>query len=268
MLTRAKVEAEITALAAEVNEVARRRGRSLPTPSDLADLLAALGVTLEMMASAREPGEDQGERLAAIFTPGEVAPAAEALREAYLTLIGLALSADRPAYFRALRALRPVLADLLVRRAEQWSERWAEACQSLEFYRGGANWLASVPPPPAVSAGAGPTPEEWAADTVARAKGWQRVVLAAQALNVAGTERKEWRDWITGGAITQHELLLHERANPVSSSPEDPAARWGRDVARHTLPEEEEAELVRRGVVSAEEVAAVKALPPIPPGRE
>jgi len=122
MLTKAKIEAEITALSAEVEAVARQHGAALPTPEDLADLLTALGVTLEMMASAREPGEDQGERLVAIFTPGEVAPAAEALGEAYLTLIGYALIRDRPAYHRALRALRPVPSDLLVRRAEPWAE--------------------------------------------------------------------------------------------------------------------------------------------------
>ena len=268
MLTRAKIESEITSLAAEVGEVARRRGRSLPTPNDLADLLTALGVTLEMTASAREPGEDQAERLAAIFTPGEVAPAAEALREAYLSLIGPALVADRPGYFRALRALRPVLSDLLTRRAEAWAGRWAEAARPFELYRGACSWLTGASAPPPVSAGAGRTPVEWATESAAKARGWHRVLLAALALNVAATELREWRDWIAGGAVKQHDLLLRERSNPTPCSTEDPGARWARELAKHTLPEEEEVELVRQGVVSAEDLAAVKALPPIPPGRE
>ena len=268
MLTKARIEAEIAALATEVNEVARRRGRSLPTPNDLADLLMALGVTLEAMASAREPGEDQDRRLAAIFTPGEVAPAAAALREGYLTLIGPALIADRPAYFRALRALRPVLANLLERRAEQWSERWVTASRPSDFYRGTGSPQGQFSVPPAFPARPDQTPADWAAQAVARAKGWHRVLLAGLALNVAATELREWRDWIAGEAMKQYDALLRERANPAPSSTEDPAARWARDVAKHTLPDEEEVELLHRGVVTAEELAAVKALPPISPGPE
>jgi len=268
VLTKARIEAEITALSAEVGAVARRHGRSLPTPDDLADLLTALGVTLEAMASAREPGEDQDRRLAAIFTPGEVAPAAAALRETYLALIGPALIADRPAYFRALRALRPVLTDLLERRAEPWAERWSQTSRPFELYRGACSWLTGASTPPPLSAGSGHTPAEWATESVARAKGWRRVLLAGLALNVAATELREWREWIAGGAVKQHDALLRERADPTPSSPEDPAARWARDVAKHTLPDDEEAELVQRGVVTAEELATVKALPPIPSGRE
>jgi hypothetical protein len=104
-------------------------------------------------------------------------------------------------------------------------------------------------------------------ESAARAKGWQRVVLAGLALNVAATELREWRDWIAGGAVKQHDFPLRERANPTPSLAEDPAARWARDVTKYTLPDDEEAELVQRGVVTAEELAAVKALAPIPPGR-
>ena len=268
MLTKAKIEAEIAALGEEVEAVARRRGRSLPTPEDLGDLLDALGVTLEALRAARDATEDEGEKLAAIFTPGEVAPGAEALREAYLTLIGPALIRDGPAYFRALRALRPVLADLLEQRAERWSRAWREAPRPFDFHRGDRSGQERVSVPLAFPARPGQTPAEWATETVAKAKGWHRVVLAGLALNVAATELKEWRDWIAEEAVKQHDLLLRERANPTPSSAEDPAARWARDVAKHTLPDEEEAELVRQGVVRAEELAAVKALPPSPPGRE
>jgi len=268
MLTRAKIAADIAALAEEVNQVARRRGRALPTPEDLGDLLRALGVTREEAQAAREPGEGQEERLAALFTPGEVAPAAEALKQAYLTVVVTAVRQDRPAYHRALRGLRPVLADLLVRRAGQWSARWAEASRCFELYRGASSWLAGVSAPPPLSARPGQTSETWAAESVAKAKGWQLALLAGLALNVAQTELREWRDWITGGAAKQHGFLLRERSNPDPCSSEEPAAWWARDVAKHALSEEEEAELVRRGVVSAEALAAVKALPPIPAGRE
>jgi hypothetical protein len=262
MLTRVKLEAEIAVLTEEVKTVARQRGAALPTAEDLVDLLEVLEPALEAMQAAQEPGEGQNERLAALYAPGEVVPAAEALREVYVEALWAGMAADRPAYQQALRELRPVLRELLLLRAARWSEEWGETSRFHRLYRDATRWLAGAP------AGSEPILATCTAESVAQARGWRLVVMAARALHCAVTELQQWREWIAGGAVEQHASLLRETTSPTPASTEDPAARWAREVARHTLPDGEEAELVQRGVVSAEELAAVKALPPIPPGRE
>jgi len=264
MRTKAKIEAEITALASEVSEVARQRGAALPTPQDLAEVIEALGVSAEAIWAARQPGEDEDERFAALFTPGEVAPSYEALCEAYGNALGGAVSQDRSAYEAALRELRPVLREVLVRNAERWARPWAETSRKLDLYWGAKSWLAGVPAPPAEAPAVARAGADWATQVVAKAKGWHLILLAARALHLAHLELQGWREWVTGGAVKWHASYQSERVNPNPSCSEDPALLWAREVAKHTLPDDEESALVQRGVVTAEALAAVKALAPIP----
>jgi hypothetical protein len=271
MQTKAKLEVEIAALAEEVQELARRRGRALPTMDDWMDWLQALAATpddLRAAADRSERGENDEVMLAWFLTRAEVTPAAEPVKEAVRAVIAPAVREERPAYFRALRALRPPLADLLVRRAESWAHDWKARSRSLDLYRGAHSWVTGASAPRSLPAPGDPRAPERAQETVARAKGWELMVLAGLALHCAAEELTAWREWVTGGAARQHASLTHERASASRSCSEEPGVTWAREVARHALPEEEETALVGRGVVSEEELAAVKALPPIPSGAE
>jgi len=136
-----------------------------------------------------------------------------------------------------LRELRTPLADLLVRRAEAWSRPWRDASEFLDSYWEARQWLRGAARPTRVTA-LDPADAEEIRAKVAETKGWPLALLAGMALQCAEAERAEWRAWIAG----------------EEAAPHDPG-----------LPEEEEAELVRRGIVSAEDLAAAKARPPVPP---
>jgi hypothetical protein len=268
MQTKAKLEVEIAAVAEEVRELARRRGRALPTMDDWMDWLQALAATpddLRAAADRSERGESDEVMLAWFLTRAEVTPAAEPVKEAVRAVIVPAVREERPAYFRALCALRPPLADLLARRAEAWAHDWKARSRSLDLYRGAHSWVTGASAPRSLPAPGDPRAPERAQETVARAKGWELMVLAGLALHCAAEELTAWREWVRGGAGRQHAFLSRERASTSRCCSEEPAVMWAREVARHALPEEEEAELVGLGVVSAEALAAVKALPPIPP---
>jgi hypothetical protein len=266
MQTKAKLEVEIAALAEEVRELARSRGRALPTVDDWMDWLQALAATPEDLRAAAnrvDSGESTETVFSAFVTRAQVAPAAEPVKETLLAAVAPAARGERPAHFRALRALRAALADLLARRAEKWAHDWRARSRSLDLYRGAQSWLAGAPAPRSLSAGGDQRAAEQIRESVARAKGWEVVVLAGLALHCAAEELTAWREWVRGGAGRQHAFLSRERASTSRCCSEEPAVMWAREVARHALPEEEETALVDRGLVSAAELAAVKALPPI-----
>jgi hypothetical protein len=268
MQTKAKLEVEIAALGEEVRELARRRGRALPTMEDWVDWLQALAVTGDDLRAAADRGETEEAVFSWFLTRGEVTPAAEPVKEALLAVIAPAVREERPAYFRGLRALRAALADLLARRAQKWAHDWTARSRSLDLYRSAYSWVTGAAAPRCLSAGGQQRAAEQIQESVARAKGWEVVVLAGLALHCAAAELTAWREWVTGGAARQHTLLTRECAAASRSCSEEPALLWARDVASHALPEEEETALVARGLVSAEELAAVKALPPIAPDAE
>jgi hypothetical protein len=262
--TKAKLEAEIAALAAEVHEVTRRHGRSLPTGSDWADLFEVMGVTWDELHAAVESGEGDVAVFSGLVLRGEVTPAAEPVREALLAAVLAALAGDRSAYYEALRQLRVPLGELLVRRATRWAHDWVASSEFLYTYREARAWVTRTPLRDPPLAAAPSAPEEAIRTASARAKGWQVAVCAGLGLRLSATEFTEWREWITEGAAKWQAFYLREHASANPSCSEDPADLWQREVARHTLPEDEEAELVRRGVVRGEALAAVKALAPIP----
>jgi hypothetical protein len=271
MQTKAKLEVEIAALAEEVRELARRRGRALPAAEDWLDLFQALAATpddLRAAADRLDCGESAEAVLCRLVTRVEVSPAAERVKEALLAAVVAAARGERPAYFQGLRGLRPPLTDLLARRAERWAHDWAARSRAVDLYRGAYSWVTGASAPRALPALGDPRAPERARETVAQAKGWELMVPAGLALHCAAEELTAWREWVKGGAAKRHAFLTQERASASRSCSEDPGVTWARDAARHTLPEEEETTLVGRGVVSAEELAAARALPPIPPDAE
>ncbi len=265
MQTRAKLEVEIAALAVEVRELARKRGRALPTMEDWVDLCRALAATSDDLLASEASGESEEVAFSRLVTRAEVTPAAEPVKEALRAVVVAAVQEDRPAYFQALRALRTPLADLLARRAEKWSRDWSARSHFLDLYRGAKSWLTGASAPHSSAVPGDQRAADGARQSVARAKGWELVVLAGLALRCAAEELTAWREWIGGGAARRHAFLTRERASASRCCSDEPALVWVRDVAGHALPEEEEIELVGRGLVRADELAAVKALPPIPP---
>ncbi len=235
----AKLEAEIAALAAEVEEVARKRGRALPTTQDWVDLFMALGVTYEEIADAPQDGEGDVAVFARL-TRREITPAAEPLLESLLAAEAAALARDRPACYQTLRELRAPLTDLLARRAQTWCQRWLRAPEFEELYYGPRQSLRGASPDASL-AELDPDFAEQIETKLARMKGWPLALLAGKALGCAATELSEWREWVTGEVVPAPARQHHTGGYPLGDRP------------LTVLPEEEEEELVRRGVVSAED---------------
>jgi hypothetical protein len=231
---------------------------------DWVDWLQALAVTGDDLRAAADRGETEEAVFSGFVTRAGVTPAAEPVKEALRAVVLATVRKERPAYLRGLRALRSPLADLLAQRAEKWSHDWTARSHFLDLYRGAKSWLTGASTPRSLSAGGNQHVADGARECVARAKGWELAVLAGLALRCAAEELTAWREWIAGGAARQHAFLLGESARANRSCSDEPALVWARDVASHALPDEEEIELMERGVVSAEELAAVRALPPIP----
>jgi hypothetical protein len=187
MRTLAKIEEEIAALATEVHELARQRGRLLPTIEDWVDLLLTLGVPCEELHSAALRGGSYEDIFTGLVKRREVVPVAEPLKEALLAVIAVALSDDRQAYYRALRELRAPLSDLLTQRAEQWVQQWQHNSKYFDLYRAAKNWVTNTAGPPALS-------ERYAEgqhESVVKAKGWALALLAGTALRCAVAELVE-----------------------------------------------------------------------------
>ncbi len=265
MQTKAKLEVEIAALGAEVRELARERGKALPTMEDWVDLCQALALTGDDLQTADESGESEEAVFSGFVTRAPVTPAAEPVQEALVAVVVAAVRQDRLAYFAMVRALRTPLSDLLALRAEKWAQDWNARSRFLDLYRGATSWLTGTAAPRSLPVPGDQRTAEAARDCVARAKGWEVVVLAGLALRCAAEELTAWREWVTGGAVKAHGFQQAEQVKrrPSRSCSDEPALLWAREAAKHTLPEEEEIELVSRGLASAEELAAARALSPI-----
>ncbi len=134
---------------------------------------------------------------------------------------------------------------------ETWCQRWLRAPEFEELYYGPRQSLRGASPDASL-AELDPDFAEQIETKLARMKGWPLALLAGKALGCAATELKEWREWVTGEVVPAPPRQHHTGGYPLGDRP------------LTELPEEEEAELVRRGVVSAEELAAAKARPLAP----
>jgi len=221
-----KIEVEIAALATEVRELARRRGRLLPTIEDWGDLLVALGVTEEELRSALESAKDDEAFVSGFVLRREVAPAAGRLKEALLVVVRAAVPGDRPAYYQAVRELRPPLTDLLVQRASKWVHNW-EVREMIG---------------PPVLAQQSQTREGVVTANVSCLRGWEVALWAGRALKAAHGEFWQHRWWRYGWG----EYVREGREGDL---------RAGRPV--YATFEEEEC----KHLLPAEEAAVVDALP-------
>jgi hypothetical protein len=220
MRTKAKIEEEIAALATEVCELARRRGRLLPTIDDWGNLLVALGVTEEELRSALDSAKIDAGFFSGFVLRREVAPAAERLKEALLAVVPAAVSGDRATYYQAMRELRPLLADLLAQRASRWLHDWE---------------LREMMGPP-VLAQQSQTREAVVTANVSRLRGWEIALWGGRAL--AASQREFWqhRWWRYGwGDYVREGREGDKRAGrPVHSTFEE-------EECKHLLPAEEAA---------------------------
>ena len=103
----AKLEAEIAALAAEVEEVARTRGRAFPNASDWVDLFVALGVTYEEMEAAVK-SELSSVAAFSAFLQRPVTPAAEPLQQALVAVEKAALPRNVTPTYRPCASCEPL----------------------------------------------------------------------------------------------------------------------------------------------------------------
>jgi len=252
---RSDLQHEIAALGQEVRELVRRRGGALPGEWEWVCLMLALvGYDAAgAMAGALDLIGPQviGEHVREMG----IAPAAEPLRGALLRALDCAGRADVHSYRAAVKALRPVLDELLAARGAKWDDDISAGYQYVDLYRCALEWLSY--------------PEgERPASIPSRPKCTDVMVMAGLALRCAAQDLDKWQAWYAGGeARQQHRLCLSERSDPQPSCSTDPAEMWARHWLAHELPPEEEAALVERGLATQEQVDAVRSLPDVPAGR-
>ena len=252
---RSDLQHEIAALGQEVRELVRRRGSALPDVKEWVGLMLALvgddggGATAKALDSAGP------QAIGELVRQMRLAPAAEPLREALVRALDCAVRADVHSYRAAVKALRPVLDELVAARGAKWDDDISAGYQYIDLYRCAYEWLSY--------------PEgERPAFIPSRPKWADVMVLAGLALRCAANDLDEWQAWyVSGEARKQHQLCLSERSDPQPSSTTDPAQMWARCRLEHELPPEEEAALIERGLGTQEQVDAVRSLPGVPAGR-
>jgi hypothetical protein len=251
---RTDLQRQIAALRQEVRELVRRRGGALPDVKEWHDLMLAL-VGRDGAGAMAEADPTGPQVIGEHVREMRIAPAAEPLRACLLTALDCAVRADAHCYRAAVKALRPVLDELLAARGAKWDDDISAGYQYIDLYRCAHEWLLY--------------PEgERPAYIASRPKGADVMVMAGLALRCAAQDLDKWQAWYGGGeAQAQHQLCLAEGSGPQQSSTADPAEMWARCRLEHELPPAEEAILIERGLVTQEQVDGVRALPPIPPGR-
>ena len=214
MRTRARIAEEIAALAAEVSELVHAHGAGLPDVKTLVEFIgAAFGY--ERVHQVAEAVDSRG--LAALGEAvGElqIAPAAEELRVSVVPAFQAQQEGDLPAFKRASQGLREALLSLLEARAGKWRHLWA----ARDLY------------PPSWQSAAGPV--EHVRARVPGLTRWELLVWAGRALGCAGEDVWLWRLWQAGWREHQEDALGRDQTGRSQEI-------WQREVAQHTLPEEE-----------------------------
>ncbi len=135
---RSDLPREIAALGQEVRELVRRRGGALLGAMEWGLLLLALVGREGAMAEADPTGP---QAIAERVREMSMAPAAEPLRGALLSALDRAAQGDRYSYRAAVKALRPVLDELLLARGAKWDDDISAGYQYLDLYRCAHEWL-------------------------------------------------------------------------------------------------------------------------------
>ncbi len=135
---RSDLHREIAALGQEVRALVRQRGGALPGAMEWALLLLAL-VGREGARAEADPTDPQA--IAERVREMSMAPAAEPLRGALLRALDSAVQGDGYWYRAAVKALRPVLEELLATRGAEWEGDISAGYQYLDLYRCAQEWL-------------------------------------------------------------------------------------------------------------------------------
>jgi hypothetical protein len=137
---RSDLHREIAALGLEVRELVRRRGSALPGVKEWVCLMLAL-VGREGAGAVAE-ADLIGPQLIGEHVRGmRLAPAAEPLRGALLRALDCAVRADVHSYRAAVKALRPVLDELLAARGPKWEDDISAGYRYVDLYRCAYEWL-------------------------------------------------------------------------------------------------------------------------------
>ncbi len=169
---RSDLHREIAALGQEVRELVRRRSGELSGAMEWALLMLALVGREGAVAEADSTGP---QAIAEHVRGMSLAPAAEPLRGALLRALDCAVHGDGYSYRAAVKALRPVLDDLLLVRGAKWDDGISAGYQYLDLYRCAQEWL-SYPE------------EERPAYLPPRPKGTDVMVMAGLALRCAAQD--------------------------------------------------------------------------------
>ena len=211
---RRRIEEEIEVLSKEVHELRCRRGLGPPDVEVLVNfLVAAFG--RERAYEVTEAIDARGaQALTEALRALPLAPAAEPLRAA---VIAAWETEDIAGFRRASAPLREALAALLEVRAQKWRYR----TQARECYQSG--WQQA------------PDLVEHVRSRVPQLNRWSLLVWAGRALGCAVEDVWRWQLWQAGW----REYREAEQAREQQTSHSEEA--WQREVAEHTLPQEEAA---------------------------
>jgi len=218
-------------------QIAQKRGTGLPGERDMAMLLCLLagsgdGWHGRATAGAEALDDGDSEGVCASLLSDEVAPGVQTLLDCFGRVLVALVAQDVAAYKAAVKELRSALRGVLAARPA-----WRSSQGDVHF----------------------------GADLGRLGRGFGLVTQAGQALRFATEELSEWQAWYGGGAEKMHRFYEADRLSGTCFR-RGHAERWLSDCQRHTLPPEEVAVLVGRGLVTQEQLDAVAALPPISDG--
>ena len=214
MRTRARIAEEIAALAAEVSELVQAHGVGLPDVKTVVHfMVAAFGY--DQARQVAEVVDSQGyggvgDELSKL----QIAPAAEELKTSVVSAFQAIGERDLGAFKRASQGLREALLTLLEVRAGKWRHLWA----AQDLYP--PSWRSAADPVEHVRA------------RVPGLTRWELLVWAGRALRCAGEDVWLWRLWQAGWREHREDALGRDQTGRSQEI-------WQREVAQHTLPEEE-----------------------------
>ena len=137
---RSDLQHQIAALGQEVRELVRTRGGGLPGEKEW--VLVMLALVGYDGAGAIAEGDLIGPRVIAEHVREiHITPEAEPLRGAMLRALDCAVRADVHSYGAAVKALRPVLDELLAARGAKWEDGISAGYRFVDLYRCAYEWL-------------------------------------------------------------------------------------------------------------------------------
>jgi len=213
---RAKIEEDIATLAKEVSELRQKRGAGLPDIPTQIDFILAVFEHPSRTHEVAHAVDCRGmEAIAEAVAELRIAPAAESLRASVVAVFQAAGRGDYPAYRRESEALREALLALLTARAG----KWRQLNGARDLYP--PSWQSTLDPVEHVRA------------AVPKLTRWEVLVWSGQALACATEDVWLWQLWQSGWC--EYREAEREREQRTTYGEQG----WQRELAEHTLPEEE-----------------------------